>query len=780
MFLEDFFKELEKYLKRGLNKEISWNTFFPEIYRFCENNINIIEKEKGLKEKIGSFLAYYKPINKLSEERRIRRIKEGFNLIEKLKNMYLIDTPAFPHKELPLKTDIKFIKGVGNKRATLMRELGINNIEDTFYFFPREYEDRREIKCILDCYHGQNCLIVGNIVNYEEKKVGTLRILSYVLEDKNNSIIILTWFNQEYIKKFLNIGMKVAVYGTLEIDFGRKQMKNPDFQVITSIDEIKTGIMPIYPLKKGLYQNTMRNIFSETIQYANNVKEFIPEKLLKKYKFLNFPSRIKGIHFPKSFYHLKKAKDTLRYEEIFLFELSVLIQKLKIQLKKGFSKKINGELSKKFMESLPFKLTNSQIKVFEEIRKDMKKDVPMNRLLQGDVGSGKTVVSELALIDNFESGFQGAVMVPTSVLAKQQYKRLKKDFEKFGINVEILLGETKKSKKIEIKENLIKNKIDILIGTHALIQDDVEFKKLGLVVIDEQHRFGVRQRLALISKGKMPDILFMTATPIPRTLAMTLYGDLDVSIITEMPAGRKKIKTLLLKENKVNEIYKFIDKELESGNQAFFVYPLIDESEVMELKAATEMYDILKERFREYEVGLLHGKMTPLEKNDIMEKFINKEFRILVSTTVIEVGMDIPDATIMVIEHADRFGLSQLHQLRGRVGRSKKQAYCFLIMSQNVSAETKEKLRLFANTTNGFEVSEIDLKWRGPGKFFGTEQHGLPDFKFLDILKDTELIEKARKDALEILKEDPELKKYKTLKYEIYRRYGKKLRMLEA
>ncbi|SHE33579.1 ATP-dependent DNA helicase RecG [Marinitoga hydrogenitolerans DSM 16785] len=780
MHLEDFFNNLELFLNLGLSKKISSDNFFNEIYNFCKKNIDLIEKEKGLKEKIGSFLAYYKPINSLSEERQTKRIKEGFKLIEKLRNQYLIDEPKLPHKDLPLKTDIKFIKGVGNKRASIMREFGINNIEDTFYFFPRDYEDRREIKKIIDCYHGQNCLIVGNIVNFEEKKIGTLKILSYVLEDTDNSIIVLTWFNQDFIKKFLQPGLKVAVYGTVEIEFGRKQMKNPDFQIISSIKEVKTGIFPIYSLRKGLYQNNMRTIFTETIEYSHYMKEFLPDKILEKYNFIDFPKRIKGIHFPKSFYHLKKAKETLKYEEIFLFEFSVLIQKQKIQSKEGIAKNIKGELTKKFISLLPFKLTNSQKKVFEEIRKDMKKNIPMNRLLQGDVGSGKTVVSELALIDNFECGFQGAVMVPTSVLAKQQYKKLKNDFEKLGIKTELLLGETKKSDKKRIKEKLINNEIDVLIGTHALIQDDVEFKSLGLVVIDEQHRFGVKQRLALIKKGKMPDILFMTATPIPRTLAMTLYGDLDVSLITEMPTGRKKIKTLLVKENKLNEIYKFIEKELKLGNQVFFVYPLIDESEILDLKAATEMYEILKSKFKKYGVGLLHGKMTSDEKNTIMEKFVTKDFHVLVSTTVIEVGVDIPDATVMVIEHAERFGLSQLHQLRGRVGRSKKQAYCFLVTSQNISNETQEKLIKFASTTNGFEVSEIDLQWRGPGKFFGTEQHGLPDFKFLDILNDPELIEKARNDVLRILEEDPHLKKYKNLKKEIYRRYGKKLKMLEA
>lgn len=780
MHLELFFNKIEDILKLGLSKKISHMDFFKELYNFCKQNIEILEEEKGLKNKIGSFLGYYKPFKNLSEERRLKRLNYGFDMLKKLREQYLIDEPELPYKDLPLKTDIKFIKGVGNKRAALMRELGINNIEDTFYFFPRNYEDRREIKPINECHHGEECLIIGKIVSFEEKKAGSLKILSYAIEDKYNSIMILTWFNQDFIKKFLQIGFNVAVFGTVEIDFGRKQMKNPDFQVYTSEKEIKTGILPVYPLKKGLYQNNMRNVFSETITYSHNVKEFLPEKIMKKYQLIDFPKRIKGIHFPKSYYHLEKAKKTLKYEEIFLFEFSVLIQKQKIQTKTGISKNIKGILANRFINSLPFKLTNSQIKVFNEIREDMRKNIPMNRLLQGDVGSGKTVVSELALIDNFESGYQGAVMVPTSVLAKQQYRKIKSDFEKMGINVTLLLGETKKSEKNKIKEQLLKNEIDILIGTHALIQDDVEFNNLGLIIIDEQHRFGVKQRLALINKSKMPDTLFMTATPIPRTLAMTLYGDLDVSVITEMPSGRKKIKTVLVKEDKINEIYNFVEKELNSGNQGFFVYPLIEESEVLDLKAATEMFEFLKSKFLKYKIGLLHGKMSPDEKNSIMEKFVNKELQLLVSTTVIEVGVDIPDATIMVIEHADRFGLSQLHQLRGRVGRSKKQAYCFLVINQNVSGETRGKLRKFANTTNGFEVSEIDLQWRGPGKFFGTEQHGLPDFKFLDILSEPDFIDMVRKDVLNILEEDPDLTKHKLLKTEIYRRYGKNLKMLDA
>ncbi|AEX84646.1 ATP-dependent DNA helicase RecG [Marinitoga piezophila KA3] len=780
MNIEDFFNGLEAKLKDALKEKLKWEYLFKELYKYSANYINIIEQEKGLKEKIGSFLGYYKPIANLSDERRIKRALNGLELIEKLKYEYLIDSPEKPYKDMPLATDIKFIKGVGNKRAKILREFGINSIEDTFYFFPRDYEDRREIKRIIDCYHGQNCLVVGNIVNFEEKNIGSLRILSYALEDKDGSVLILTWFNQDYIKKFIQVGLKVAAYGTVEVEFGRKTIKNPDFQIITSEQEVQTGILPVYPLKRGIYQNNMRNIFSETIPYVNYKEEFIPEEIKNKYKLISLSRRIKGIHFPKSFFHYEKAKEALKYEEIFLFEFSVLMKKRLIKEKIGISKKNEGKLIEEFKKILSFKLTNAQNKVFNEIRKDMDSKEPMNRLLQGDVGSGKTVVSEMALLYNYESGFQGAVMVPTSVLAKQQFLKIKKHMENFGINVELLLGETKNSEKKIIKEKLKNGEIDILIGTHALIQEDVEFKNLGLVVIDEQHRFGVKQRLSLINKGVMPDILFMTATPIPRTLAMTLYGDLDVSIIDEMPSGRKKVKTVYATEEKINEIYKFIEDELKQKHQVFFIYPLIEESEAIDLKAATEMYEVLNKRFKKYGVELLHGKMKSQEKNDIMERFSKKEFLILVSTTVVEVGVDIPDATVIVIEHAERFGLSQLHQLRGRVGRSNKQAYCFLVVSKKTTSETRERLRKFAQTTNGFEVSEMDLQWRGPGKFFGTEQHGLPDFKFPDILSNPELINTARKDANEILSKDPDLIKYPALREEIYKRYGKKLKMLEA
>jgi ATP-dependent DNA helicase RecG len=407
----------------------------------------------------------------------------------------------------------------------------------------------------------------------------------------------------------------------------------------------------------------------------------------------------------------------------------------------------------------------------------MKDKKPMNRLLQGDVGSGKTIVSELAIIDNFEAGYQSSIMVPTSVLAKQQFKKIKNHMEPLGINVEILLGETSNKDKELIKDRLSKGEIDIIIGTHAIIQEDVNFKNLGFVVIDEQHRFGVNQRLDLISKGFSPDILVMTATPIPRTLALTLYGDLDVSTIREMPKGRKSIKTVLTTDGKSGKIYKFIEKELEKNNQAFFIYPLVEESEKIDLKNATDMFEGLKTIFPNYNIGLLHGKMKPEEKTEIMDKFSTKEYNVLVSTTVVEVGVDIPDATVMVIEHPDRFGLSQLHQLRGRVGRSNKQAYCFLVVNGNLNQDTKDRLLDFSNTLDGFEVSNIDLKWRGPGKFFGTLQHGLPDFKFLDIINDLQIIDSVKKEVDVLLGKNDNMI---NLQKEIKRRYKNNIDLIKA
>ncbi|BBE31954.1 ATP-dependent DNA helicase RecG [Tepiditoga spiralis] len=771
MHIEEILNEYEYILDLKEKNIKKWEEIFPAFYSISKINTKTL-KDNNMLEDIKKLLGYVKPLAVLPEERKIKRFKELKTALNKLKNKYLIDSFEKPEKKINLFTDIKFLKHVGEKRANSLRNIGLSNLYTTFFYLPRDYEDRRKIKKIINTKDGEFSLISGKIVNFEELRINKgLTIINYSVED-STGVIILSFFNQKFVKDKLKRGLEFAFYGKVEYSYGRRQMKSPEFFEISSL---KKEILPIYPLTNGISQQVIRKIFKQTIPQVYYYEEYIPKPLIEKYSILNINERIKGIHFPKSFYHKKLAYESMKYEEIILFESALLLSKKSSKQKKfGISKKISGELLKKYLKILPFKPTEAQIRSHNEIRKDLISKSPMNRMLQGDVGSGKTVVSEFAIIDNFEAGYQSAMMVPTSVLAKQQFLKIQKNLKNIGINVALLLGETKNKEKKEIKEKLANGKIDLIIGTHALIQDDVVFSKLGLIIIDEQHRFGVNQRLKLINKGISPDILVMTATPIPRTLALTIYGDLDISIIDQMPKGRKKVKTVLSTDSNLKNIYRFIHQEIDQGNQAFFIYPLVEESEVLDLKAAKDMYEKLKLEFNN--VALLHGKMKSEEKNNIMEKFSSKEISILVSTTVVEVGVDIPDATVIVIEHADRFGLSQLHQLRGRVGRSKKQSYCFLITGNNIPETTKNKLFEFSNTFDGFKVSEIDLSWRGPGKFFGTQQHGIHEFKFTDIVEDMLLLDKIRKE----LESNQESYFDEKLKKEILKRYGKKLNLINA
>jgi ATP-dependent DNA helicase RecG len=705
-------------------------------------------------------------------------------MIDKLRNRFLLKTKDelvnLKSGNLSLESKVKFAKNVGERRSKILNKMGIYTIEDLLWWLPRDYEDRRKIIPLSSITPEKKCTVQVTLLNYSKKKVKGYSIITAVVSDGFGQIL-LKWFNQDYILGQLKKESEYIVTGTPKKNaFGPYEMNSPEIEEISGTPPRE--IVPVYSTTSGISQKMMRKILKNNLGATQLFQDTLSRKLREEKNLLNVVHAMQGIHYPKSVYEIRKSRERLIFEEFYLFEIALLFNRERLRLDRGGIKKnIEGKMVSSFCESLDFVLTNDQKKAFEEIRKDLTSEKPMNRLLQGDVGSGKTVVAEMAIIDNFEAGFQSAFMVPTSVLATQHYERLVSELVNFGINVELLIGSMKKSDQDRIKRQLAAGDIDVVVGTHALIQENVEFKELGLVIIDEQHRFGVEQRKALMNKGNLIDTLVMTATPIPRTLSLTAYGDLDVSVIREMPPGRKPVKTMLIIDSKLNDVYSFVREEVNKGNQVFFIYPLIEESEVMDLKAATEEAEKLKnEIFPEIPLELLHGRMTEEQKKEIMAKFKKKEIKILVSTSVIEVGIDMPSATLMVIEHPERFGLAQLHQLRGRVGRSSITSYCFLIINRNLSDETVERLRQFASTNDGFKVAELDLTLRGPGEFMGIRQHGMPEFKIGDIVKDAEILYSARYEAEKTIKEDPKLEKDVSLKNAVRERFGERISLIEV
>ena len=660
---------------------------------------------------------------------------------------------------IDLNKDVKYIKGVGPARVELLNKLGIFTLKDLITYYPRTYEDRNKPKYICECEEGEEVLIeaivCSSITNVRLKGKTMQRL---IVRDETGSATI-TWFNQTYLKSKFKVGDKYKFFGKVSKKRGKVMFNSPVFDVEEKTQN--TGrIIPIYPLTYNLSQNNLRKMIEAAMEEVyGKLQETLPQYLLKEYNLENINDATKNIHFPDEFKDFKIARNRLVFEELLSVQLALL------ELKNSYMNEEQGiKFSKQVkisevIHTLPFKLTKAQLRVLEEIDNNMESEKSMNRLLQGDVGSGKTVIAMCAAYKAVKSGYQAAIMAPTAILATQHLENFKGILEKLDIKCELLISGITKKKKENILERLKNGDIDILIGTHAIIEENVVFKNLGLVVTDEQHRFGVKQRTKIAEKGKNPDVLVMTATPIPRTLALILYGDLDISIIDELPPNRKKVETFAVGKNMTDRVNNFIRKQIQEGRQAYIVCPLVEENEEMDLKSVEKLFETYsKEIFPEYRVEYIHGKMRPKDKDSIMERFKNKEIDILISTTVIEVGVDVPNSNIMVIENAERFGLAQLHQLRGRVGRGEYQSYCILKF-EGKSENVRKRMKVMCETNDGFVISEKDLELRGAGDFFGTMQHGLPEFKIANLFEDIETLRMVQSVAMKILSEDPKLEK---------------------
>ena len=700
------------------------------------------------------------------------------------------------HLRVELKESVQYLKGIGPQRAEALKSAGIETVEDLLYYIPRRYLDRSTILPMAKVKVGSATTVIGRVEAFGRAR--TRKPQFQVILKDNTGFIRLVWFSKlNWVKNRFEENDLVVASGQVTLYRGL-QMVHPEFEIISKKSEgdisedelIHTGrVIPLYPstaeLKKfRLDSRGFRRVLKPLLdEVPSLVKESLSENVIADLKLPSLSESIRKIHFPDDLNSAEQARARLAFDELFYLELMLALRKKKIHREEGIVFGKPKDLVRGLLKMLPFQLTDAQKKVLREISADMVSKNSMHRLLQGDVGSGKTIVALVAMLMAVESGYQGALMAPTEILAEQHFITIHQLMESLGVKVGLLTSSVTGTDREIILQKIKSGEAQVVIGTHALIQEKVEFSKLGLVVIDEQHRFGVMQRAKLKKKGPSPDVLVMTATPIPRSLALTAYGDLDVSVINALPPGRKPIKTSLFTESSKSKMYEFVERELKKGHQVYIVYPLVEESEKADLKAATESYEFLREEiFPNRRLALLHGRIKSKEREKIMQAFRNRDYDILVATTVIEVGVDVPNATVMVIEHAERFGLSQLHQLRGRIGRGADQSWSLLVANPPLSQEADKRLKAMIATNDGFKISEMDLKLRGPGEFFGTRQHGLPELKIADIVTDAKLLYRARDWAFRIVGEDPKLTQKDNLciRSTFVRKYKKRFSLVDV
>jgi len=663
------------------------------------------------------------------------------------------------------------LKGVGPKKSEALEKLNIRTLEDLILFFPRDYEDRRNKVKIRELREDVSAVIKGKVERAvsDRYKYGRKQLLKLLVSDDTGTVEVV-FFNAKYLASSFKTGHEYIFYGKPQMNFGRLQMIHPEF---SRNEDVSEGILPVYPLTKGISQKEMRQWQAEVKSLYTEMTDILTEKIIERNRLCSLEYALENIHFPKEKQKLLEAKYRLIFDELLTLQTGLFAARQNIKNGENgiaFSKDADAT---QYIDSLPYPLTGAQKRCVGQIMEDLESRKVMNRLVQGDVGSGKTAVAEIAMYKAVKSGYQAALMAPTEILARQHYEGISNNFIVHDIKVGFLSGSMKISEKRETLERLKNGDIDVIIGTHAIIQPDVEFKNLGLVITDEQHRFGVSQRVRLKEKGQNPNILVMTATPIPRTLAVILYGDLDVSIIDELPPGRQKIQTRTLsRENRI-KCYDFVEKQLEAGRQAYVVTPLIEESEALDVRSADQVAMELSERFSDHKIALIHGAMKQAEKDEIMTSFYNGMIDVLVATVVIEVGINVPNASVIVVENAERFGLAQLHQLRGRVGRGKHKSYCFLVMDSK-SEVAQRRGEIMESSSDGFYIAEEDLKLRGPGEIFGTRQHGLPDLNISDLARHLDVLEHAKKEARNILTADPMLKsaENQSLKRRVIKLFG--------